>query len=106
MSRLTDRRARIEVLRARAQFERTMLERAACEVLDSLHPGALATQASAGLRAAGMGWLGTAIRAMRRYPVMLSLASSVFSGVRRRNPYIRVGVTALLAWRLLRARKP
>lgn len=106
MSRISDRRARIEVLRTRARYERLMLRRAACEALDSLQPESLAAQASAGLRAAGMGWLGTAIRTMRRYPMMLSLASSALSGMRRGNPYVRVGVVALLAWRVLRARKP
>ncbi len=101
----SDRRARIELLRARALVERMMLRRAACDALEGLRPESLASDASAGLRAAGMGWLTAAIRTVRRYPLVLSLASSAISGVRRGNPYARVGMLALVAWRLLRARR-
>src|SRR5690606_26332292 len=82
----TDRRARIELLRARALVERMMLRRAACDALEGLRPESLAADASAGLRAAGMGWLAAAIRAVRRYPLVLSLASSAISGVRHGSP--------------------
>ena len=101
----SDRRARIELLRARALVERMMLRRAACDALEGLRPESLASDASVGLRAAGMGWLTAAIRTVRRYPLVLSLASSAISGVRRGNPYARVGMLALVAWRLLRARR-
>ncbi len=100
-----DRRARIELLRARAQYERLLLRRAACDALEGLRPGALASGASAGLRAVGMGWVAAGLRAARRYPLLLSLASSAVSGVRHGNPYARLGMIALLAWRVLRARR-
>ncbi|MER1967731.1 hypothetical protein [Castellaniella sp. GW247-6E4] len=99
----TDRRARIELLRARAQYERILLRRAACDALEGLRPDALASGASAGLRAAGMGWLAATVRTLRRYPMLLSLASSVVSGARVGHPYARLGVAALLVWRMLRA---
>ncbi len=97
-----DRRARIELLRARAQYERLLLQRAACDALEGMRPEALASGASAGLRAAGMGWLASAVQAMGRYPMILSLASAVVSGARHGSPYARLGVAALLAWRVLR----
>jgi len=52
-----------------------------------------------------MGWVAAGLRAARRYPLLLSLASSAVSGVRHGNPYARLGMIALLAWRVLRARR-
>ncbi|HUH39674.1 MAG TPA: hypothetical protein VL024_02275 [Castellaniella sp.] len=100
-----DRRGRIEWLRARAHYERMLLRRTACEALQDISPGNLALGVSAGLRSVGIRWLSGVLHTARRYPILLSLASSAVSGLRHGNPYSRLGVAALLVWRLWRRRR-
>lgn len=102
--RLTERQVRIELLRTRAEYERLALRRSACAALEGVSPAALISQAGSGLRASGLNWLIAGWRLVRRYPLILSTASTLLSGARRGNPYVRVGMGALLAWRLLRRR--
>ena len=96
-----DRRLRIELLRARAGYERLALRRSACELIESLRPDALVSQASLGLRASGLRWLVSVAGLARRYPILLSAGSALLSGARRGNPYVRAGLGALVLWRLL-----
>lgn len=103
--RSSARQLQIELLRTRAEFERLALRRSACELLEASRPAALLSQAGSGLRASGLTWLVAGWRLMRRYPMVLSSASAVLSGARRSNPYIRLGVGALIAWQVLRRRE-
>lgn len=103
-SRLTERQLQIELLHTRAEYERLAVRRNACAFLSSVSPDALISQAGEGLRASGLSWLTSGWRLVRRYPMILSAASTLFSGAKRSNPYVRVGVGALLAWQMLRRR--
>ncbi|MBV6273011.1 hypothetical protein KVP09_08795 [Alcaligenaceae bacterium CGII-47] len=101
---LTERQLQIQMLRTRAEFERLALRRSACAVLGAVSPDALLSHAGSSLRASGLSWLATGWGFVRRYPLILSAASTLLSGARRGNPYVRVGMGALLVWRLLRRR--
>lgn len=102
--RLTERQIRIELLCTRARLERMAVRRSACALLGAARPAALLSHAGDGLRASGLGWVTAGWRLVRRYPLIVSTASTLFSAARRGNPYVRVGMGALLAWRLLRRR--
>ena len=80
---VTDRRMRIELLRVRADYERLALRRSACQLAGELRPQAWVTQARDHLGSMGLGWLGTGIQWVRRYPVLLSVLTSVLSKGRR-----------------------
>ena len=91
-----DRRLRIEWLRMRADYERLALRRSACRLAGELHPDMLAGQVRDRLGAAGLGWLGTGLRFVRRYPVLLSLVTSVVSRGRRGGPLKAALLTGLI----------
>lgn len=93
-----DRRLRIELLRMRASYERMAIGQSACRVADDLHPRALL----AGLRdrwgAGRLSWLDTGARALRRYPVLFSLLSSVVFNPRRRRIALKIALISGLVW--------
>lgn len=103
-SRLTERQLQIELLHTRAEYERLAVRRNACAFVGAMRPEALISQAGEGLRTSGLSWLASGWHLVRRYPMILSAASTLLSGAKRSNPYVRLGVGALLAWRLLRRR--
>lgn len=101
-SRLTERQLQIELLHTRAEYERLAVRRNACAALGAVRPENLVSEAGAGLRASGLGWLASGWHLVRRYPMVLSAASTLLSGARRSHPYVRLGLGALVVWRLLR----
>lgn len=96
--RRQDRRVRIELLRMRAGYERLQLRQETCVLTRALRPGALLTQARDHLEAAGLGWLGRGLRLSRRFPVLLSLASTVWSVGARRRVLLKAALVAGLIW--------
>ncbi|TAN31086.1 MAG: hypothetical protein EPN31_00435 [Castellaniella sp.] len=102
-----ERRVRIELLRLRASYQRLELQRSACRLVAELQPRALAAQARDGLGALGLGWLGHSLEAVRRFPLLLSLASTLFSGTRRRPVLLKAALMGGLIWLgRHRSRKP
>ncbi len=92
------RRLRIELLRMRAGYERLAVRRGACRLAGELRPEALAAQARDRLGSIGLGWLGGGLQALRRYPVLLSLLTSVVSNRRRRGIALKTALIAGLVW--------
>jgi hypothetical protein len=98
VSSAPERRVRIELLRLRAGYQRLEFQRSACRVVAELQPRALAAQARDGLGALGLGWLGHGLEAVRRFPILLSLASALFSGTRRRRVLLKAALIGGLVW--------
>jgi len=98
------RDVRIELLRARAAVERQALARGAHSLATELTPAALVR----GMLPRGLSgrrptdWLFQGARLLRRYPYLLSAASTVLSGVRKRHRLLRIGAGLLLSWGLAR----
>lgn len=97
-STAADRRMRIELLRMRAGYERLAVRRSACQLAGELRPEALAAQARDRLGSFGLGWLGGGLQALRRYPVLLSLLTSVVSNRQRRGIALKTVLIAGLVW--------
>ena len=97
-ARAADRRMRIELLRMRADYERLALRRSACQLAGELRPEALAAQARDRLGSIGLGWLGSGMQALRRYPVLLSLLTSVAGNRARRGIALKTALIAGLVW--------
>lgn len=95
---MADRRLRIELLRMRAGYERLAVRRGACRLAGELRPEALAAQARDRLGSIGLGWLGGGLQALRRYPVLLSLLTSVVTNRRRRGIALKTALIAGLVW--------
>jgi len=97
-STAADRRLRIELLRMRAGYERMAVRRGACRLAGELRPESLVAQARDRLGSVGLGWLGGGLQALRRYPVLLSLLTSVVSNRRRRGIALKTALIAGLVW--------
>ena len=95
---VADRRMRIELLRMRADYERLAVQRSACQLAGELRPEAFAAQVRDRLGAAGLGWLGTGLQFVRRYPVLLSVLTSVVSKRGHRGMALKTAVIAALIW--------
>lgn len=93
-----DRRVRIELLRLRASYQRLELQRSACQLAGELQPQAIVAQVRDGLGAAGLGWLGSGVKTLRRFPLLLSLASTLLSGARRRRMLLKMALVGGLVW--------
>ncbi|MDY0308871.1 MAG: hypothetical protein RBR29_03635 [Castellaniella sp.] len=93
-----DRRLRIELLRMRAGYERMAVRRSACQLVDELRPESLVAQVRDRLGSAGLGWLGSGIQILRRYPVLLSVLTSVVSNRQRRGMALKTALIAGLVW--------
>ena len=103
-SRAADRHMCIELLRMRAGYERLAVRRSACQLASELHPEALALQARDRLGSMGLGWLGTGLQTLRRYPMLLSLLTSVFARGRRGSA-LKTALVAGLLWQVRRKRR-
>ncbi|CAM5787800.1 hypothetical protein CCAE64S_02047 [Castellaniella caeni] len=101
-----DRRLMIELLRLRADYERAALCRSVCHLAGQLRPQALASQATEQLRATGLGWVGLGWRAVRRYPMLWSLASSLVLKPGRRGLAAKAALAVGLVWLLRRQNTP
>lgn len=93
-----ERRVRIELLRLRAGYERLEFQRSACQLVHEVQPRALVARVGDGLGSLGLGWLGHSLKAMRRFPILLSLASTLFSGTRRRRVLLKAALIGGLIW--------
>ena len=98
------RSMRIELLRARAALERKALgnnlrhvgqELTPSSLLRSFLPGGVSSSRPSDWLLQGMGLV-------KRYPFLFSAVSTVFSGVRKKHRWLRVGVGLLLSWQLAR----
>jgi len=98
------REVKIELLRARAAIERQTLGNSLRHLGQDLKPAALVR----GLLPASVSskkptdWLFQGVRLARRYPFILSTASALLSGVRKRHPLLRLGAGLLLSWQVAR----
>lgn len=99
---------RKDMLCARAQLERHGLARSGRRLADNLTPGSL-VRSLIPVRLTSRrptDWLMEGASLLRRYPYLVSAASTVFSGLRRRRRLWRIGAGLLLSWALTRrARK-
>lgn len=89
---------RIELLRLRAGYQRLELQRSACRLAGELKPRALVAQVRDGLGSLGLGWLGHSLEALQRFPILLSLASTLLSGTRRRRVLLKAALIGGLIW--------
>ncbi|WP_323012328.1 hypothetical protein [Castellaniella sp.] len=94
----------IEVLRLRADYQRLAWKRSACQLLSQMQPAALIGQTRDQLGSAGLGWIGTGLGLLRRYPMVLSLLGSVIGTPKRRRLALKAALIAGLVW--LGKRKP
>ncbi len=93
------RAVRIELLRARAALERQSLCQYSRALGQQLQPGNLLSSVTPEFSARGVGtWVQQAFRLSRRYPFLLSSASSVLSMFGGR--WVKVAAVGLLGWRL------
>ncbi len=98
------REVKIELLRARAAIERQTLQNSLRHVGRDLQPGALLRSflpASVSRRRPS-DWLFQGLGMLRRYPFIVSTASALLSGVRKRNRLLRLGAGLLLSWQVAR----
>jgi hypothetical protein len=95
---IQDRRLRIELLRLQAGYQRLAVRQSACRLAGAVQPEALAARAGDHLRAVGLGWLGTGLGILRRYPMMGSLLGSVLSSGGRRRLALKTALLAGLLW--------
>ncbi|HEX7386892.1 MAG TPA: hypothetical protein VF285_06400 [Castellaniella sp.] len=93
-----DRQLQIELLRMRAGYERLQFRQSACSLADALRPGAWVARARDHLESTGLGWLGLGLRASRRFPMLLSLASALWPGGGRRQVLLKCAFVVGLFW--------
>ncbi len=110
-NRITERQLREirkDMLRARAQIERHGLARSGRRLADDLTPGSL-LRSLVPVRLTSKrptDWLLEGAGLVKRYPYLVSVASALFSGLRRRRGLWRVGAGLLFSLALARgARK-
>lgn len=100
-----DRRVRIELLRARAAYEREQICYQTRQLSQTLTPKSLFGLLSQGIgtkfaaKRSGGHWLDFALSFSQRYPLMLSSVSAVAGTLLGRKKW-RLGALALTAWRL------
>ncbi|TFL13177.1 hypothetical protein CSC67_14890 [Pusillimonas caeni] len=98
------REVKIELLRARAAIERQTLHNSLHHLGQDLQPRALLRSLlpAAVSRKRPTDWLFQGVGLMRRYPVIVSTASALLSGVRKRHRLLRLGAGLLLSWQVAR----
>ncbi len=92
-----ERAIRIELLRARAALERQALSQQIHTLGSELSPGNLLRSVAPSGRSVG-GLLTSALTLTRRYPLLLSGASTLLSSLGGR--WVRLGALALTGWKL------
>lgn len=92
-----ERAIRIELLRARAALERQALSQQIHALGGELSPGNLLRSVAPSGRSLG-GLLTSALTLTRRYPLLLSGASTLLSSLGGR--WVRLGALALTGWKL------
>ncbi len=92
-----ERAIRIELLRARAALERQALSQQIHTLGNELSPGNLLRSVAPSGRSVG-GLLTSALTLTRRYPLLLSGASTLLSSLGGR--WVRLGALALTGWKL------
>lgn len=107
MSRLPpgrDRALRIELLRARAAIERQSLSQGVRQLGDSITPRGLLQSFLPGTQGGGgspVQLLLRLVRLTRRYPLVLSLGSSLLAVVGRRRSFLgKLAMGALVVWKI------
>ena len=101
------RDVRKDMLRARAQVERHALARSTQRLAGELSPGALVRSLVPSRLSSKQpsDWLLDGVGLLRRYPYLVSAASTVFSGLHRRRRLWRIGASLLLGWALARGNR-
>src|SRR5690606_22920566 len=98
------REVKIELLRARAAIERQSLQNSLHHLGQDLQPKALLRSLlpASMSRKRPTDWLFQGVSLMRRYPFIVSTASALLSGVRKRHRLLRLGAGLLLSWQVAR----
>lgn len=96
-----DAEIRVELLRARAAIERDDLRNQVHEFSEKMQPAhLLSSVVGAGRNSLLGGWGGLLFSASTRYPLLLSVFSSMLGGVGGKK--LKAGAVALVGWRLFR----
>lgn len=99
------REVRIELLRSRAALERQSLGNSLRHLGQDLKPSALLRSLlpASMSRKRPTDWLFQGLGLMKRYPFIVSTASALLSGVRKRHRLLRIGAGLLLSWQVARS---
>lgn len=99
------REIQIELLRARAAIERQTLGHTIRHLGEDLKPSSLVRSflpSSGGSGKKPTDYLFQGLSLVRRYPFIMSTASALLSGVRKRNRLLRMAAGLLLSWQVAR----
>ncbi|NLY26015.1 MAG: hypothetical protein GX049_00455 [Alcaligenaceae bacterium] len=99
----TDRLLKIELLRARAELERQTVRHTAKELAGTVSASSLLNTVLSQFSArSALGWVAQASVLSRRYPFILSAVTAAVSGVGRKGRWLKVGLSLLAGWQLVR----
>ena len=99
----TDRLLKIELLRARAELERQTVRHTAKELAGAVSASSLLNTVFSQFSArSALGWVAQASVLSRRYPFILSAVTAAVSGVGRKGRWLKVGLSLLAGWQLVR----
>lgn len=98
------REVKIELLRARAAIERQTLGSSVRHLAQDIKPSSLLRSLlpASFSRKRPTDWVFQGLSLMRRYPFIVSTASALLSGVRKRHRLLRLGAGLLLSWQVAR----
>lgn len=100
-----DRALQIELLRTRAALERQSLQRGVRQLGQGLSPGHLVQNLMPAISTRSVANWGLQLLTLsRRYPLLISTASTGLSLLGRRGRWIKLLAGAALGWQLLRGR--
>ncbi|TAL87657.1 MAG: hypothetical protein EPN46_13935 [Candidimonas sp.] len=99
-----DNALQIELLRVHAALERQALRRQIRQLGEALKPAALLHEALPALSGKGTWRLLKGLNLARRYPLLISAASTMLIGRKRRN-WLRIGAVVWFSWQALRTMK-
>ncbi|MGO3890768.1 MAG: hypothetical protein ACTJHW_07330 [Paenalcaligenes sp.] len=96
-----DAEIRVELLRARAAIERDDLRKSVQQFNEKIQPSSIVSSlVGAGRSSLLGGWGNLLFSASTRYPLLLSLFSSMLGGVGGKK--LKTGAVALIGWKLFR----
>lgn len=96
-----DAEIRVELLRARAAIERDDLRKQVQEFSGKIQPASIVSSlVGAGRNSVLGGWGNLLFSASTRYPLLLSVLSSMLGGVGGKK--LKTGAVALIGWKLFR----